>query len=168
MKNIVVLFSFICISCFAQEDVSEFSNNTISLGVIVSDLEKSLIFYQDIIGMEETGGFSLDADFGKSSGLTGGVPFDVKILKLVNDDGASEFKIMSFGKPLSPSDNFIQDKNGVRYITIFPKSVAPIIDKIKANNIKLLGNTPIKLGDGRTFVLIQDPDGLFVELIGNL
>ena len=32
--------------------------------------------------------------------------------------------------------------------------------------VKLLGETPISLGGDSNFVLVQDPDGTFVELIG--
>lgn len=41
------------------------------------------------------------------------------------------------------------------------------MQRIKENNIKMLGDTPVQLPDGRTFILIQDPDGIFIELIGN-
>jgi len=167
MKKLLYFLLFLPLLVMGQEQNSNFSNNTISLGVIVSDLEESLKFYKDIIGMEETGGFSIDSEFGKRSGLTGGRSFDVKILKLANDISASEFKIMSFGNTTAAKDNFIQDKNGVRYITIFPKTTDAVIERLKNNNVQFLGDTPTKLGDGRTFILVQDPDGLFVELIGN-
>ena len=44
----------------------------------------------------------------------------------------------------------------------------PFIDRIKRHNVELLGDTPIPLSSERHFVLIRDPDGTFVELIGPL
>jgi hypothetical protein len=45
-----------------------------------------------------------------------------------------------------------------------------VLKRIKANNIKTLGDTasPQPIGDGLYFVMVQDPDGTFIELIGKL
>lgn len=145
---------------------SEFSNPTIQFGVVVSDMEKSLAFYKDIIGMVEVGGFDIDEAFGKTSGLTGGEPFSVKILKLEDSEAANQFKMVSFGNTDGTKSTYIQDDVGVQYTTIFVKSMKPFLERLAANNIPLLGDTPTTLGDGRRFVLIQDPDGIFIELIG--
>lgn len=42
----------------------------------------------------------------------------------------------------------------------------PFLERFEKHNIKLLGETHTKLDDGRTFVLVRDPDGTFIELIG--
>jgi catechol 2,3-dioxygenase-like lactoylglutathione lyase family enzyme len=149
-------------------DNSEFSAGTIQIGVIVSDLEKSIDFYTNVVGMVKTGGFSIDADFGKKSGLTDGEPFDVTILKLKDSPEAAEWKLMSFGKESShPQQQFIHDDVGMQYITIFVKSMKPFVERLKNHNIEFLEETPLFLPDGRQFVLIQDPDGSFIELIGS-
>ena len=46
---------------------SEFSEDFISIGVVVSDINQSLKFYKDIIGMTETGGFTVNSEMGKST-----------------------------------------------------------------------------------------------------
>jgi catechol 2,3-dioxygenase-like lactoylglutathione lyase family enzyme len=148
----------------AQDD---YENLTVSIGVVVSDLEASIEFYTNIMGMEETGELDLDSSFGKASGLTGGRPLLVKILKLKNSPDATEYKLVSFGNDKKGFDKHIQDQNGMQYTTFFIKSTADIIKRIRENNIEFLGDTPIKLPDGRTFILIQDPDGVFIEIIGN-
>ena len=130
-------------------------------------METSLDFYTRILGMKETGGFSIDESFGKKSGLSGGIPFDVKILKVVDDPNATELKLVAFNNEKTSPDKHIQDRNGMQYTTYFPKSTEKILERIKENNIPLLGETPLKLPDGRSFILIQDPDGVFIELIGN-
>ncbi len=150
----------------AETETSLFEKNTIQMGVVVANLDVSLNFYKNIIGMQEVGGFSVDKDFGKKSGLTNGVAFDVKILKLEDSPSANQFKVVSFNKKKVKPSSYIQDDNGVQYITIFVKSVKPFIEKCKANNIPFLGETPTALPDGRLFILIQDPDGTFIELIG--
>ncbi len=149
------------------EAASEFQHGTILVGVVVTDFQKALDFYTNVLGMKKTGGFSIDEDFGKRSGLSNGVPFDVTILKLEDSPQATEWKLLSFGKKAAhPRPKYIQDDTGIQYVTIFVKSMKPFIERIKKHSVPFLGETPTTLGDGRQFVLVQDPDGTFIELIG--
>jgi catechol 2,3-dioxygenase-like lactoylglutathione lyase family enzyme len=149
------------------EDASEFPMGSIQIGVITSDLQKAIDFYTKVIGMTKTGGFSVDEAFAAKSGLSGGVPFDVTVLKLKDDPEAAEWKLMSFGKEAThPTQKYIQDDIGMQYVTIFVKSMKPFLERINEHNVDLLEETPTFLEDGRQFVLVQDPDGNFVELIG--
>jgi len=145
----------------------EFTSDTISIGVVVSDLDKSLKFYTNVLGMKQTGSFSVDAAGGKRTGLTDGVPVTITILKLGDSKTATDWKLMSFGKPAAhPKQNHLQDDTGMQYITLNVKSLKPFLQRLKENNVKLLGETPMPLGGDRFFALVQDPDGTFVELIG--
>lgn len=146
---------------------SNFTSKQIGSGVVVADMQQSLKFYVDGIGMVKTGSFTINAEFGKRGGLTGGEAVDVNILKLENSPEASEWKLMSFGKKAAHSkQKFIQDDTGVQYITIQVKSLKPIIDRLKQQQVTFLGSTPTPLNKNVHFVLVQDPDGTFVELIG--
>lgn len=148
---------------------SEFSSNLIGVGVVVTDIEKSLDFYTNVIGMKKVGEFDIDAEFGNISGLTGGIPFHVDVLKLEDSPQANQWKLMSFKKKGShPLPAHIQDDTGVQYITLSVNSLEPFLDRIRKHHVKLLGETPVPLGPDQHFVLIQDPDGTFVELIGPL
>jgi catechol 2,3-dioxygenase-like lactoylglutathione lyase family enzyme len=114
------LLIILVIACTGSSQAqSEFSSTTIGIGVVVSDLDKSLDFYTNVIGLKKVGGFDVDEDFAAKSGLTGGPPFKVTTLKLEDE---------------------------------------------------LLGDTPIPLGSSgeRHFVLVSDPDGILIELIGPL
>jgi catechol 2,3-dioxygenase-like lactoylglutathione lyase family enzyme len=148
---------------------SEFSSPQIGVGVVVSDIEKSLDFYINVIGMTKVGEFDVDAEFGKASGLTDGVPFHVDVLKLEESPSANQWKLMSFGKEAGhPRPNYIEDDTGPQYTTIMVNSLEPFLQRIKKHKVKLLGDTPIPLDPDQHFVLVQDPDGTFIELIGPL
>jgi catechol-2,3-dioxygenase len=56
----------------------------------------------------------------------------------------------------------------MQYITLMVKSLAPFLERLEHNKIPLLGETPTPLSETLSFVLIQDPDGNFIELIGPL
>lgn len=145
----------------------EFSSTTIGVGVVVRDMDKSLDFYTNVIGMVETGSFEIAEDFSKKSGLAGGLTTRVRVLRLGRGEEATQWKLMSFGDKAKPVQNdFIHSHAGMRYITIMVKDLTPILKRIKDRQIKLLGETPVPLGRDSHFALIQDPDGTFIELIG--
>jgi len=170
MKKAVVKFSFLVAAwllSFASYAQSNFSSKLIGMGVVVSDLERSLDFYVNGIGMVKAYSFKINEDFGKRSGLSNGVATDVTVLKLENSPEANEWKLMSFGKKATKAKSkFIQDDTGVQYITINVKALKPVIERLKAKNVPFLGSSPIPLNQKSHFVLVQDPDGTFIELIG--
>ena len=149
---------------------SEFSSGLIGVGVVVKDIDKSLDFYLNVIGMTKVGEFDIPGEKGKSLGLTNELPFHVDILKLMDSPQANQWKLMSFGKSGShPMPKYIEEDTGMQYITIMVNSLQPFLKRIKKHNIKLLGDTPESLDDGTNhFILVQDPDGTFIELIGPL
>lgn len=165
LKFYLLIFTVLMsITSYAQ---SNFSSKLIGVGVVVSDLERSLDFYVNGIGMVKTGGFDLDKDFTKRSGLSNGVPFSVTVLKLEDSPEANEWKLMSFGKKAShPEQKFIQDDVGMQYITIHVNALEPVMARLKERDVPFLGSTPTRLNDNLHFLLVQDPDGNFVELIG--
>lgn len=166
MKKTILVLLFVISVCYVKAQ-SEFSDSKIQVGVVVSDLEKSVDFYTNVIGMKKTGGFSVNEDVAKRTGLSNGVPFDVTVLKLEDSENANQWKLMSFGKKSQHTkQEYIQDDIGMQYVTVLVKDLKPIVDRCEKYNVKLRGETPTKLGEDRFFVLVQDPDGTFIELIG--
>ena len=166
MLKILCLAAAILVN-YASYSQSNFSSNLIGLGVVVSDLDRSLDFYVDGIGVVKAYSFTIDEDFSKRSGLSNGISTSVTVLKLENSPEANEWKLMSFGKKAThPKQQFIQDDTGVQYITINVKALKPVTERSKEKNVKFLGSTPTPLNDNLDFVLVQDPDGIFIELIG--
>ncbi len=166
-STLMLVFVVFYVSAQNQPSKSEFSNPTIFVGSVVTDLEKSIDFYTNIIGMKKTGAFSVDAEKAKELGLTNGKKIDVTVLKLEDSPQANEWKLMSFGtKPGHKKPAYLDDDTGMQYITILVNHLEPIMKRIEKNNIKILSGKPSKLEDNRFFILIQDPDGTFIELIG--
>jgi catechol 2,3-dioxygenase-like lactoylglutathione lyase family enzyme len=168
-KSLVVLSSIALLALVAYAAQVTFSFKTIHMGMIVSDLEKSLAFYKDVVGMVQVDrtNFDVDGEFGKRSGLTDGAAFHVEILKLGAGEASTQLKLMTFGDKAEKSSNaFIHSHTGVQYLTIMVDDIDAAIERVKKNNVKFCGETPVKHGENQMFVLIQDPDGTFVELIG--
>jgi len=168
-KFLITLLVMATTASFSSAKDSEFSDPLISIGVVVADLDASLEFYTEVVGMTRTGGFNVGTDFAKKSGLTDGTPLDVAVLRLEDSPNAPQWKLMSFGsKAKWAPQQTIADNIGMQYITLNVTDLTPFVQRIKAHGVELLGETPVPLGtDGaRSFVLIQDPDGTFIELIG--
>lgn len=147
---------------------TNFIKPTISIGIIVEDLTKSIDFYTNVVGMVYVREFVVDAEKAKRMGLSKNEKFDIKVFKLENTEMATELKLMSFSKKTNLSkQKYLPDENGIRYLTIFVNSLQPILERIEQNNIKKLGQTPTMLDEKRQFVLIQDPDGNFIEFISS-
>ena len=166
-KSMLVFFCGMLAISLSSSAQNNFTKSAISIGVVVEDLDKSLEFYKQVVGMEEVREFSVDSEKATKMGLSNGKRFDVTVLKLENSEQAAEFKLMSFNNGTShKNQKYIPDENGIRYITLFVKSMKPVLERIKKHSVKTLGETPTMLDENRQFVLIQDPDGNFVEFIG--
>jgi catechol 2,3-dioxygenase-like lactoylglutathione lyase family enzyme len=159
---------FLSLGAFAAEE--EFASKTIHIGMVVSDLEKSMAFYKNTIGFIQDPArksFDVDADFGKRSGLTDSLGIHVEVLKLGVGEEATQLKLLHFGdKPKKQENEYLHTHTGIQYLTILVSDLTPILKRIEDHKVKLLGETPVPLGGDNQFVLIQDPDGTFVELIG--
>ncbi len=166
--RIAILLSVPALFLFSCKHSGQFEQPLIHIGVVVTDLNRSLEFYKNVLGMKETGVINMDAELGEKSGLTGGLPAQVKVLKLEDSEQATEWKLMTFDsvpQPVRPQH--IQDAAGMRYVSISVHSVAPFLERLRKNKVPLLGQTPVELQKGVYLILFQDPDGIFIELIGN-
>lgn len=166
MKRIITtpLLVFAVLFSIAQ---SEFQHANIYIGNVVEDLDKSVEFYTKVIGMTKTGGFSVDKEKATELGLSDKYTLDVAVLKLEDSPEATEWKMMSFGtKAGHKKPKWLHDDTGMQYITIFVNHLNPVIERIKKHKVKILSGEPSSLGNNTYFILVQDPDGTFIELIG--
>lgn len=142
---------------------------TIDVGVVVDDLDESLQFYTEVLGMEQRRTIDINDDFGQRSGLTGGTPTTIQVLTLGEGDAATEWKLMTFPDlPDAVSESNITHQQGMQYMTIHVDHLGPYVDRARSHGLELMGETPIPLGEENHFLLLQAPEGTFVEVIGPL
>ena len=146
----------------------DFTSTTIDFGIICNDVERSVDFYTQAVGLTEAAGFDVPADFGMDSGLTNNQPFHVHVLVLGEGEKATKLKLMDFKKaPGKKSDqSFIHSTIGMRYTTIFVKDINIANMRMIAYGTMPLGKGLVEIPDGRFLGLYKDPDGNFVELVG--
>jgi lactoylglutathione lyase len=152
----------------AEAPASLFSTGRIDIGVVCSNVQKSIDFYTKVVGFTEVEGFDVSADFGGDSGLSQDEAFHVHVLKLIDDKNATSLKLIQFSnKPGKKSDqSFIHSTCGFRYLTIFVSDMAASLERAKAAGAKLVGKSPLQIPNGGYLTLLKDPDDNFVELVG--
>ncbi|MCL5281635.1 MAG: VOC family protein [Planctomycetes bacterium] len=146
---------------------AEFSRTTIDLGMVVSDVEKTAKFYTEAIGFKELSGFDVSAQMANDTGLTDNRPFKVRVFVLGDEPAATRLKIMTIpGANSKKVDNqYIGSSLGFRYLTINVANLTQTMARLKKNGVAPV-KEPYQLGGNSYLVLVKDPDGNTVELIG--
>jgi catechol 2,3-dioxygenase-like lactoylglutathione lyase family enzyme len=151
-----------------QEVKAEFSRTTIDLGVVVGDLEKAVKFYTEAMGFTKVGEFDVSNKLAGDTGLTDYKPFKVQVFALGKEPSATKLKIMQIpGDGSKPVDNrYIGSSLGFRYLTVFVSDLNKALERLKRNGVTPV-KPPYRLGNDAThLVLVKDPDGNTIELLG--
>lgn len=149
-----------------------FARTTIDLGIVVRDVEKSVAFYTQAVGLKEVSGFQASGQFTGDAGLTDNQPVSVRVLVLGDDPAATRLKLMELpaAAPKRGDTRFIHSELGFRYITIRVKDMTSAVARLKKAGVKLLGKCPLALPqtlNSESYVTVfRDPDGNFVEFVG--
>jgi catechol 2,3-dioxygenase-like lactoylglutathione lyase family enzyme len=146
---------------------AEFSRTTIDLGMVVSDVEKAAKFYTEALGFTETGSFDVSAQMAGDTGLTGNHLFQVRTFALGNEPTATKLKIMQIpGANSKKVDNqYIGSSLGFRYLTVSVSDLTKTLERLKQHGVAPI-KEPYRLGGNSYLILVKDPDGNIIELIG--
>jgi len=135
-----------------------------AIGLVVSDIDASERFYNDILGMQPAGSFSLDEQWSEDAGAANDKSFSVKMFKLNNSKTATVLKLAYFDKvKRRPKQYGINEYAGVNYITLNYNDLKPVADRLEKAGIKKLGWVK---RDTYQLFFVRDPDGVFIELVG--
>jgi lactoylglutathione lyase len=151
---------------------TNFATNTVDIGMVVSDLEKSLKFYKDVLGFTEVPGFKVPGEFAIDAGLANKLELDVHVLVLGQGETSTKLKLMEFkANPGARVDNtFIHSSIGFRYLTVAVKNLNSAVDHANKAGGKLVAKCPVPLPKGFPAGLglanYRDPDGNLVEFVG--
>lgn len=160
------------VSANQQASESNFASDVIDIGMVVSDLTKSLAFYKDALGFEEVEGFQVPADFALDSGLANKLQLDVHVLVLSKGEKPTKLKLMQFKTaPGARVDNsYIHSSYGFRYLTIAVKDANAAMARAEKAGAKPIAKCPVPLPkgfpEGLALVNYRDPDGNLVEVVG--
>ena len=172
MNNLFFSSLFLLLGSVLHAETN-FAQQTIDLGLVVTDLEKSLEFYKKVVGFSEREGFEVGGKFPKQVGLTDGSPLAIRVLTLGEEESATKLKLMQVAsqKPaIKIKQPFIHTISGFSYLTIFVKDVDLVIRNAGKQGYKPHAQSPQTLPKGLPqdicLLMLKDPDGNFVEIVG--
>ncbi len=145
----------------------EFSRTTIDVGIVVSDIQKAAEFYTRALGFAEAGSFDVSAQMAGDTGLTDSRPFQVRVFALGEEPTATKLKIMEIpGAESKRVDNrYIGSSLGLSYLTVFVSDLGKAMERLKQHSVAPV-KEPYSLGGNNYLILVKDPDGNIIELIG--
>ena len=135
----------------SQEAPAPSTRIAVDVGVVVEDMERSLGFYHDLLGLPVVAEVTTSL-IGKGQMVQ--LKHGASLIKLVQMEEAP-----SGGTPTGIATTF-----GYRYITLLVDDIDAIMTKIEQ------GAAPIalpltELGNGAQIVMVEDPDGNIVEFV---
>ena len=149
-----------------------FARTTIDLGMVVSNVDKSVAFYTQAVGFKEVPGFQVTGQFTADAGLTDNHPVNVRVLVLGDGPTATRLKLMELpaAGPKRGDNKFIHSEFGFRYITIGVKDMTIALARLEKAGVKPLARCPLALPKSLSreayLTVFRDPDGNLVEFVG--
>lgn len=123
------------------------AKDSIDLGIFVSDIQKSLAFYQGMLGLEKTE--ELQTGFGTLHRLR---------------FGTSDIKLMDPKKVPPAGAIGLEKQLGIRYITFVIKELTALCAALKDKGVEFtIPETQIR--PGTRIAMVKDPDGNILEFV---
>lgn len=135
-------------------------------GITVHSLERSLAFWQDILGFEVAVRYSMSGEVVEQ--ITG-VPGGAIEFAILNIPGGHQVELVEYTAPahrehLRPRPSDV----GSLHLALYVENIQAVLRRVAAAGWQAAG-TPQTMADGPakgvTFVYMTDPDGTVVELI---
>jgi len=166
---LVIIVGSIALRQFSEP--TDFSQSRIDIGMVVSDIEVSVLFYKNTLGFTELKPFNVAAEFSTKAGLTDGQSLAVRVLVVGEGDNATRIKLMQIPNVESSksSNEFIHSQLGLSYITVYVRDMSKALKRMSEGGAKALAKGPVLIADDPDksyLTLVADPDGNLIELIG--
>jgi lactoylglutathione lyase len=137
------------------------------VGICVSDVERSLHFYRDLLGFREQYGFDVVPEYGGLMELDGVVGRSL----FLERDGV-RIELLTYEHPPATGTGERRPMNalGVSHFGIRVSNLVELVEELRAEGVNVLDRTRLTIedpdgGPNREWVFVTDPDGVRVELI---
>ncbi len=131
-------------------------------GLVVKDIDASISFYRDALGMEVTG--RRDRNGGTIESLVGYSPCVLKAANLAIGDGTT-LELLQYLEP-PPAERPTEERAvlGGSHVAFDVEDIQGVFQRLLSHGARKL-NPPVESAPGRWVCYLQDPDGNWVELI---
>ena len=132
-------------------------------GIVVTDMERSLEFYRDIMGLKPVIDFTEKGQFIDTISNAGGI--DLRMVKLIAEDGGM-IELLHYASHPQPErgENKLWE-TGPAHVAFTVDDVDEIYADWTAKGVKC-NSEPVISPDGKAKLFFcQDPDGTFLEIV---
>ena len=142
--------------------MSVFSKVT-HIGVCVSDMQRSIAFYRDVLGFEYA--YELRVEGEPSDTLLRLKGGQLHAVYLERD--GFRLELLQYGSPASPRPAPAHAMNdlGFTHLSIQVPSLEEAMAALEKAGVEVLRPTFVKVGNQGGAVFAKDPDGLLIELV---
>jgi catechol 2,3-dioxygenase-like lactoylglutathione lyase family enzyme len=123
------------------------AKDSIDLGIICGDIQASLHFYQDLLGLT-------------SAGVNPATTGTMHRLRF----GTSDVKLIDPTKRPGTGPIGIDQQLGFRYLTFVVTNLDEVIQRLEAEHIEFT-RRKTEIRPGTTIAMVKDPDGNIVEFV---
>lgn len=131
----------------------------------VSDMERSVAFYRDVLGMTVISDREVDTPFAETVSGIPGARFRVVYLEA----GGDRLELIKYYSPPGKPLNSRTCDTGSAHLAFFVPDLKKAYQELKAKGVSFRSE-PLRVGGGpnkdRLTVYFTDPDGIALELIG--
>ena len=132
-------------------------------GIVVSDMDRSLPFYRDLLGMEVWADFKDDSAYVQA--LTGVPGANIWMVKLKAADGVSIELLQYLSHPQSvPRESNARDV-GCNHVALQVDDIDTQYEKLLAEGIRFNAPPAISPDGGAKVAYCRDPEGVLIELV---
>jgi len=141
------------------------------INIVVSDLERSVHFYTELLGLVETRRAHLEGSWIESIVGLKGVRADVVYVEPVS--GGMRIELLQYRAPVGKSlpENALPNTVGLRHIALRVRDIHEVCKRLVAAGVELVG-PPVEVPSGvvthdagdKVLCYFHDPDGVILEL----
>ena len=133
-------------------------------GLVVSNLEKALVFYQDLLGLSIQGKTEESGDF--ISKMLSFENIKLKTVKLSANDNSTRLELLEFDNPsINSTKKTSLFEPGFTHISLTVKNLDELYLRLKNSNIEFNSQPTISPNGTLKVVFCKDFEGNYLELI---
>ena len=132
-------------------------------GIVVSDMERSLRFYRDLLGMEVWADYKDNSDYMRA--VTDIPDANVWMIKLKAADGVSIELLQYLSHPRDVPEPGKACDVGCNHIALQVNDLDTLFDKLSAEGIHFNAPPTVSPDGGAKVTYCRDPEGVLIELV---
>ena len=133
------------------------------IGIVVSDMERSLHFYRDLLGMEIWADFCDNSDYVQA--VTNVPGANVRMVKLKAADGVSIELLQYLSHPSDVSQPKKACDVGCNHVALQVDDLDALYEKLKAEGIHFHAPPTVSPDGGAKVTYCHDSEGVMIELV---